>query len=155
MAPAWIPSNPLWIPSLWLKARRRIRKWTADRQRLVDETAEVVSKTGEFIRHATPMLASVESQPGEISARRKGWIAEWRRLRPKLIKAVDRHPSDDVQRLGHELAEDIEKLLQGFFYMSSTFADVRARTDVSQSVIDRHDHASALADELLQRVRAY
>jgi hypothetical protein len=30
-------------------------------------------------------------------------------LRPKLIAAADRHPSDKVRQLGNDLAEDVEK----------------------------------------------
>jgi K+/H+ antiporter YhaU regulatory subunit KhtT len=101
------------------------------------------------------MAASVESEEGEIAARLNAWVQEWKELRPKLIKTVDRHPSDEVMRLGHELAEDVEKLLQGLVYMASSFTDVRVQADVSKSVIDRHDHAGELADQLLQKVRAY
>ena len=69
-----------------------------------------------------------------------------------LIKAVDRHPSEEVQRLGNELAEDVEKLLQGLRYMGSRWTDVGAKAAVSESVNERHDHALALVDELLHCV---
>jgi hypothetical protein len=47
------------------------------------------------------IAASVESQPGVIATRLNEFDRGWRSVqRPKRIKSVDRHPSDEVQRLG-------------------------------------------------------
>jgi hypothetical protein len=70
-----------------------------------------VSEVREFIHHATPLSVSIDSRPGEIAARLHSFEQEWKAIRSQLIKSADRHPSDDVQRLGNELAEDVEKLL--------------------------------------------
>ena len=134
----------------------RVKKRALDKRQLVDETAPFVSEVREFIgQRATPMQASFEWQPGDTAAKVKSWHESWGVLRPKLIAAVDRNPSDKVQKLGHELAEDVEKLRHAFRYMASTFTGTADTAYASQSAQERHDHALALADELLQTVRNY
>jgi len=126
-----------------------------DRQRLLDETAAPVTAAKEFIRRATPVAASVEWQPGDIAARLAGFDQDWKPIRSKLIESLDRHPSDEVQRLGNDLAEDVEKLLHGLRYLGNEWTDVAAKAAASASVIERHEHALGLVDELLKKIRAY
>jgi hypothetical protein len=146
-------------PFAWLtsKGRRLVCRWARNKQQLVEETADVVSETREFVHHATPLSVSIErrSHPGEIEARLETFEQEWRALRPRLIKAADRHPSDDVQRLGNELAEDVEKLLMGLRFLASQLTDPSNKAAASKSVMERREHAAGLADNLLQKVRSY
>ena len=151
----WILTAVRWLGSLGSKAKRRVKKWAADRQRLVDETADVVTDVKEFIRSASPMAATIEDVPGAIAARLEALGTEWSRLRPKLVKRTDRHPSDEVQRLGNELAEDVELLLMALRYMGNPLTDPQEKAAASESAFERHEHAKTLSADLLERVRAY
>jgi hypothetical protein len=151
----WVAAAGRWVWSLGSKGKRRIRKWTADKQRLVDETAEAVSDAKDFIRRASPMAASVESASGQIAARMNSVDAEWSRLRPRLVRSTDRHPSDEVQRRGDELAGLVDRLLIALRYMANPITDVKEKAAASESTFKLHDEAKALVDELLEKVRAY
>ena len=133
----------------------RVKRRALDKQQLVDDTAGVASKVKELIRRASPMEASIERVPGETAAKMKSWQEDWRVLRPKLITAVDRHPSAQVRKLGNDLAEDVEKLFLALRYLASTFTGVAESAAANQSANERHAHALKLADDLLQRIHAY
>jgi hypothetical protein len=64
-----------WLAS---KTSGRARRWASDKQKLVDETAPVVSQVKELIRRATPMEASIERGPGEIPAKMQSWDESWK-----------------------------------------------------------------------------
>jgi hypothetical protein len=154
--PTWILTPVQWIGSLAAKARRRAKSWAAGRQQLADDTTGVITETQEFIRKASPIVAATEEVPGAITARLDALDREWSRLRPRLVKQTNRHPSDKVQQFGVELAEDVELLLQGLRYMGGSHSlEVAARAAVSESVFDRHEHAKGLAGDLLQAARAH
>ena len=141
----------------WLgwKGKQRARKWAGDRQARVDQTFGAVSPVKEFIRRANPIAVSIESWSGEIETRLGGFESDWKRLRPPLIEAVDKHPSEEVQRLGNDLAEDVEKLLMGLRFLASNLTDPDVKAAASQSVNQRRDHALELVDDLIKKVRAY
>jgi hypothetical protein len=133
-------------------AWRWAKKKAADRQVFVSAGATVVADVQEFLGRATPLAVSLEQHPGEINARLRDLEQEWRGLRQRLRRYTNGHHSDRIRRLGPELIEKVEKLMQGLRYMSSMFTDVTEKAAVSASVFALHERTLELADDLLREV---
>lgn len=52
---------------------------------------------------------------------------KWSQLRPKLANRTDRHPSDEILKLGTELADGVELLLLALKYTANPLTDPKEK----------------------------
>jgi hypothetical protein len=152
--PDWLLTVPraLWTPVTG--ARRWLRKWHADRQALVREGSEIVTRVQQYVESLGPasLVWGTNEQAGEyLEERRATWNND---LRWPLRTYVNLHPSDDVVRLGHELEQAVGADLSATIYLLMSRQSAEAQNAYVES--DRaHGVALEQAQAMMDEIRRY
>jgi hypothetical protein len=77
---------------------------------------------------------------------------EWIAIRPRLLGYANQHPSDEVRKLGNDLAEAVEKLL--LVPLTGPVQSVESSA-LYESAVTLNEQARDLCDQLLTKVRDF
>ena len=148
---------PHWLltPLGWLKApfgwgKRKLAQHFTDRRELVREGSAILTPVSEFIGKMHPANFVWSEEAVAQQYRMVG--AEWLVIRPRLLRYANQHPSDEVKRLGNELAGAVEKLL--LVPLTGPVQSVESSA-LYQSAVKLNDEARGFCDKMLTLVRTY
>jgi hypothetical protein len=152
--PDWVLAvlRLVWAPVTW--GRRRLRRRYADRQALIREGAEIVTRVQQFAESLGPtsiMLGSDDENRVYLQDRHATWHNE---LRGPLRTYANLHPSDEVRQHGRELESAVGADLSATIYLLSMRNSQEAQNAYLES--DRaHKAAAAQSEVLMNAIRHY
>jgi hypothetical protein len=132
-----------WAPVTW--GRRRLRRRYADRQALIREGSEIVSRLQQFTESLGPasiMLGSDDEHRVYLLGRHATWHND---LRAPLRTYANLHPSDQVWQLGRDVDSAVGSGLTATIYLLSMRNSQEAHNTYLESV---QAHKAAVARAL-------
>jgi hypothetical protein len=151
--PPWLLTALGWARWPFSRGLRWLNERGVAKRELVREGSAIITPVSEFIGKAHPAYFVWSEQVLASSSPPFHDIAdEWRELRPRLLDYANQHPSDEVRRLGNELAEAIERLL--LVPLRGPVQSVEA-TALYESAVKLNERARDLCEQLLKEIRDF
>jgi hypothetical protein len=146
----------LWLPrtlaSAWGWGWGKVKRRAADRQALVKEGSEVVSRVQHFTESIGPasiMVGSDEQISEYLQERHRTWHQD---LRGPLRTYSNAHPSDTVRSLGNAVEIAVAADLSSTIYLRSTLNTATGGFEEAERL---HKEALSLGRRLMKAIRDY
>jgi hypothetical protein len=148
----------LWLPrtlaSAWGWAWGRTKRHALNRQQLVKEGSEVVSRVQHFVESIGPtsIVWGTNEQASEyLQERHRVWHEE---LKGPLRAYANGHPSDEVRHLGRDVERMVADDLSATIYLLSSRNSADAG-NAHRASAEAHQKAQLEAERLMIAIRAY